>query len=280
MRSRQPLELSLPGRKRWPWIALGMSVAVHSLLLLCSVEGRLPRLPRRPERIVILTPIEPERPREIPAPYFERRKPRVRVQGPLVTPRRTPELPPPVTHPPPKEPEVAVGDTVTQYRRPPIGWLRPGLGSGELWVRPLPLPPKDLARRLDRTHAELVDSAVTAIIQAFLDSVSRAPGADAERLPKWVTKVGGVRVGLDSQNIYVAGLKIPAAVLALIPLQGGVNQNPVSDGWDQLYVQLRQATARATTMEEFKQAVRDLRQRKQEEHDFEKAQREAPDSSK
>ena len=48
------------------------------------------------------------------------------------------------------------------------------------WVRPLPLPPRDLARRLGPTHAELVDSAVQAIVQQYLDSMAREPGAATE----------------------------------------------------------------------------------------------------
>ena len=37
---RRPLELALPPTRRWPWIAIAASVAVHSLLLFGWVEGR------------------------------------------------------------------------------------------------------------------------------------------------------------------------------------------------------------------------------------------------
>ena len=43
---------------------------------------------------------------------------------------------------------------------------------------------------------------------------------------------------------------------------------------------LRRAASRAATPEEFKQAVRELRERKAYEKDLERAQRQAPDSAK
>jgi hypothetical protein len=64
-------------------------------------------------------------------------------------------------------------DTGSACRRPPlIGRIGPGLAEGRLWVRSLPLPPKELAKRLEKSHAELVDSAVTAIVQGYLDSIA------------------------------------------------------------------------------------------------------------
>src|SRR5690606_39602140 len=48
--------------------------------------------------------------------------------------------------------------------------IGPGLARGKLWVRPLPLPPRELAQRLARSHSEIADSAVTAIVKAFLES--------------------------------------------------------------------------------------------------------------
>ena len=58
-----------------------------------------------------------------------------------------------------------------------VGSIGPGLADGRLWVRPLPLPPRELAKRLTKRHAELVDSAVTAIVQGYLDSIANDPSA-------------------------------------------------------------------------------------------------------
>src|SRR5262249_19398482 len=110
--------------------------------------------------------------------------------------------------------------------RTPVGITGPGLADGRLWVRPLPLPPKDLAKRLSKSHTELVDSAVTAIVQAYLDSIANEPAARNAGLPSWTKEIAGKKFGIDGNNIYIAGLKIPAAVLALLPISGGnIDQN-------------------------------------------------------
>jgi hypothetical protein len=166
----------------------------------------------------------------------------------------------------------------TARRRPPlIGRIGPGLAEGRLWVRPLPLPPKELAKRLEKTHVELVDSVVTAIVQGYLDSIAMDPAARNVGLPSWTTQVAGKKFGLDSRNIYIAGLKIPAAVLALLPLpQGNIDQNRAYNHLMELRSDLQQAARRAENLDEFKAMIRDMRLRKEREREFERNQRTAP----
>ncbi len=91
-----------------------------------------------------------------------------------------------------------------------------------------------------------------------MDSIALEPGADHMKLPDWTTGEGGHKYGLDSKNIYIAGLKIPAAVLALIPLQGA-NESKAFNHADQLLADLRQAAVRAGNAAEFKDAIKELR---------------------
>jgi hypothetical protein len=156
-----------------------------------------------------------------------------------------------------------------------VGRIGPGLGDGVLWVRPLPLPPRELAQRLKRSHGELVDSAVTATIQAFLDSIAREP---QDPNAEWSTNVAGKKFGLSGKYLTVAGLRIPAAVLALLPIGGGFNQQKAFDRTDDLLADLRQAALRAETTDQFKEAIRDLRRRKEEQREFERNQRTPPPS--
>jgi hypothetical protein len=168
-------------------------------------------------------------------------------------------------------------DTATAVR-PPAGRIGPALGDGRLWVRPLPLPPRALAQRL-QPHIELVDSAVTAIVQQYLDSIAHEPGADEVRLPDWTTEIDGRKFGLDSRNIYIAGLKIPAAVLALLPIpQGGNQQRALDHNGQWIAEDLRRAAQRSTSLDDFKRAVRELRLEKERQKELERAQREKPDS--
>jgi hypothetical protein len=153
--------------------------------------------------------------------------------------------------------------------------IGPAEASGKLWVAPLPDTPRELAARVARTHAELADSAVKAIIQAFLDSLAMDPAARAARPPDWTTTIAGSKFGLDSKWIYLAGLKIPTAVLALLPLPHG-NDQKAFDRSDLLYRDLRAAAQRSENMAEFKQAIREIRERKEAEREFEKNQRTPP----
>jgi hypothetical protein len=184
---------------------------------------------------------------------------------------------------PPREPEtepVDTGSAPAAPRRPAlIGRIGPGLAEGRLWVRPLPLPPKELAERLtQQKHAELVDSAVTAIVQAYLDSIAADPSTRKAGLPDWTTNVAGSKFGIDSSNIYIAGLKIPAAVLALLPIPstGNVGQNQAYHRLMGMRADLMQAAQRTQNLQDFKDMIRDMRLRKEREEEFKRNQRTAP----
>jgi len=178
------------------------------------------------------------------------------------------------------------------------GRLAPRYESGHLWVAPLPLTPEEIASRLEYfvaigglgigggagegtgggSHGELIDSAVTAIVQSYLDSVGAEPGAEFQGLPSWTTEIAGMDFGIDQNWIYFAGLKIPAAVLALLPLPNAGNY--FRDKNYEYLMEVRReiyySAWMADTREEFKENVRQLRERKQREHDMARNQRVAP----
>jgi hypothetical protein len=279
---RRPVEINLPPRRRWPWIAIAASVAVHSLLLFGWVEGRRPEVLRRPTELIILAP--PARgPTDVPMPY---RAPRTegpdgtgmvgeRPTGPALRPR--PQTVTVLPEPRPLPIPADTGSSPAPRPRPPIGLIGPGLADGRLWVRPLPLPPRELATRLSRSKTELVDSAVTAIVQAYLDSIANDPSARDQTLPSWTKEIAGKKYGIDSKNIYVAGLKIPAAVLALLPIPAGnVDQNQAYNHLMDLRADLEYAAQRSANLDEFKAMIREMRLRKEREREFERNQRTAP----
>jgi hypothetical protein len=172
---------------------------------------------------------------------------------------------------------VDTGSAPAPRPQPAVGLLGPGLADGRLWVRPLPLPPKELASRLSKGHTELVDSAVTAIVQAYLDSIANDPTARAQAMPSWTKEIAGKKFGIDSKNIYIAGLKIPAAVLALLPIPAGnVDQNRAYNHLMDLRADLQYAAQRAENLDEFKAMIRDMRLRKEREREFQQNQRTAP----
>ena len=285
-----PLDLRPPKARHWPWLAILASVLVHSVLLLGWVSGRMPSVPRLPRQLIVLAPPS-EGPDEVPMRYQVPRAAAERRGRELADNRRgtpgrratRPELPPPTrTVPvmPQQRPTRVAADTGSAPRtlsRQAVPRIGPGLAEGRLWVRPLPLPPRELAQRLSRSHAELVDSAVTTIVQAYLDSIANDPASRNQGLPSWTTQIAGKKFGIDSKNIYIAGLKIPAAVLALLPIGGGnIDQNRAYNHLMDLRSDLMYAAQRAETMEEFKQVIREIRERKEREREFEKNQRTAP----
>ena len=110
----------------------------------------------------------------------------------------------------------------------PHATAAPTLGSGVLWDR-RPVPPALMAR----THAELTDSAVKALINHYLDSLAALPNGGKVLPPSWKATIGGQEFGLDGAYVTVAGLKIPALLLGLIPLPVGGNESEALDnaGW-------------------------------------------------
>lgn len=285
----RPFDLQLPKPPRWPWLAIAASALAHIVLLFGWVTGRLPDVPRLPRQLIVLSPPAegPEQintPYQLPQPTGRRERPQSRrpTEG-----RRPDRVELPVRReavrvlPSPAAPNPPRADTgsVPAARTPtPATRIGPGLADGRLWVRPLPLPPRELAQRLSRSQAELLDSAVSVIVQAYLDSIANDPASRNVGLPSWTTEVAGKKFGIDSKNIYIAGLKIPAAVLALLPLagRGNIDQNRAYNHLMDLRQDLLYAAQRAQTMDEFKQIIREIRERKERERQFEENQRTAP----
>lgn len=280
----RPPELRLPRARRWPWIAIAASALVHSLLLFGWIEGRQPLLPHRPPQLIVLAP-PAEGPPSVPMPY---RMPRaegragtgvsgVRPARPALRPRPQPQA---VTVlPAPRHPRVRpdTGSAPAPRPRPGIGRIGPGLAEGRLWVRPLPLPPAELALRLSKDHVALVDSAVHAIVQGYMDSIASDPSSRAQGMPSWTKEIAGKKFGIDAKNVYIAGLKIPAAVLALLPIPAGnLDQNRAYNHLMDLRADIQQAAQRADNLEEFKLMIREMRLRKEREREFQKNQRTAP----
>ena len=292
----RPPELWLPKPKRWPLWAIAISLAVHGLVFLIRVKPWLV-MPRRPPILVVLTPPGSERPGQEDLqfevrggrPAAEPRDPNplapVPGQPPVlpepspVTPDPRPAEPSPVL-PLGPVPPPAPRDTGRAAGRPGLPGYRigPALGEGKLWVQPLPAPPRELAAVLSKTHIELVDSAVSAIVQAYIDSVLNAPAAPGSAPPSWTTQLMGKTFGIDSKYIYLGGLKIPSAVLAFLPIKGGGMTMEYSRASRMAAIRedLAYAAQRAATLDDFKRAVRELRAERQRQRELERNQRTLP----
>jgi hypothetical protein len=274
---------------RWRRGAAGtaFSVVAHLavLLVLLAIATEPPR-----SRQVMLLPLDVGSPDERVTPYLmpapAGRPVALRAQPTTGLGAEVLPEPQPVTRPSPPEaprlpervfgadssrPAIAVPPRVVTTRR----LLRPGYGDGRLWVPPIdvlrlgrPLPAATgPGVEGPRTVAQL-DSTVTSRLRAFLDTMPRdsfAPPAAQQ----WTTEIAGQKWGIDRQWIYLGPLKLPAALLALLPinLQGNIDQSRAANELLHYREDIMQAARRAETAAEFKRYVNELRKRKDQERE-------------
>src|SRR2546423_5132473 len=99
--------------------------------------------------------------------------------------------------------------------------------------------------------------------------------------PVWTTDVAGKVFGIDSQFIHIAGIKIPTAALALLPIslpQGNYDEQMRARQLDEMRADLMQAARRTESLQLFRQYVRELRARQAAEREAE--QRSKGDTTK
>jgi hypothetical protein len=147
----------------------------------------------------------------------------------------------------------------------------PQVGDGRLWVVPRPALPSDVADALYEPH-EARDTTVVRRLRAMVDSLNVVIDQEqrSHQRPTWTTEVAGQVFGIDSQFIHVAGIKIPTAALALLPIslpQGNYDEQRRARQLDEMREDIMQAARRTETLQLFKQYVKDIRARKQAERD-------------
>ncbi len=281
--------LWLPRPRRWSVWAIAISAFAHALLFLVKVGAYAPP-GRLPASRIYLFPPGSEGARAVDMPYQVPGGAARKGHAAGITPQpdqqqsevpqppavQQPAAPAPVVVEQPPAPPVASADTGSSAGLRRIG---PAMGEGKLWVHPLPAPPREIAQTLAQTHAELVDSAVSAIVQAYIDSVLNAPETPGQKPPSWTTQIFGKTFGLDSKYIYLGGLKIPSALLALLPIKGGgaTMQYSEANRLSLIHEDLQRASARAQTMDDFKRAIRELRAERERLHQLEVNQKLKPE---
>ncbi|HEX3927126.1 MAG TPA: hypothetical protein VHW65_03955 [Gemmatimonadales bacterium] len=196
--------------------------------------------------------------------------------------------PPPATvtaaaAPPPPPPAADVAKAPVATLPPaPTGIVRPQYGSGQIWVRPLPVSPEELTEALTgRTVKQVDDSIVTKIVQTYLDEMATENRLHPQGAPSWTTRIGGKTVGLDQKWIYLGPIKVPTALLALLPIKmrsANISEYEFDKQLEQMRSDLYEAARRTANYQDFKEAVKELRAQTQHDRDFLKAQHTAPDS--
>lgn len=146
----------------------------------------------------------------------------------------------------------------------------PQLGDGHLWVDPL--TGQEVSSR-----PIILDSAVAVRMRELADSIEKHPGADPNANPyisrPWTFKAGGKTYGIDSKGLHLGDFTIPTAVLAFLSMpQGNIDQARANQAFMAMRADILRAAAQAETAEEFRQAVKEIRDRKEKEHEEQQQQ--------
>jgi len=209
-----------------------------------------------------------------------------RAKGPTVQTTRRVPLPPPAVPQSTVPAPVDTAPTLPAYD-PNASRVAPApqVGDGRLWVSPRPGLPAAVAEQIYGDTAERRTAAVDRL-RVMVDSLNQILTEEQRerRKPVWTTTVAGTAFGIDSQYIHVAGIKIPTAALALLPIrlpEGNYDEQMRARHLQDMREDLLRAAARAETYHDFKRYVQELRARKQAERDAEKRRRgEQPDTVK
>ncbi len=252
----------------------------HAALVAFAITGSW-RIDRRQGLITIIPPSAPQL-HELP-PFGGTRR-GVGPSGGLGRP--LPDAAIPDTAPPVPAP-VGKPDTTLAASPATIGphiVTPPQVGDGRLWVLPRPALPAEVAEALYQPREDR-DSTVVRRLRAMVDSLNVVIDQDqrARQRPTWTTDVAGKMFGIDSQFIHVAGIKIPTAALALLPIslpQGNYAEQMRARQLDEMRQDLMQAARRTETLQMFKQYVREIRARKQAERDAARRAREDSTAAK
>jgi hypothetical protein len=142
--------------------------------------------------------------------------------------------------------------------------VQPAYTEPRIWLEPQPVTAPAL------TGDAKLDSAVSALIFAFRDSVATNTYAPNkfERGDWTYTTKDGKKYGMDGQFIRLGKVSIPTALLGLLPMNQ-VQGNPIAYDrqrrLDAMRVEILAQAQQAMNEEEFRRAVKQIRERKERE---------------
>ena len=263
-------KLSLTMRKRDSGGSLLLSIVVHAFIIIALATitfryplGQLIGLPRdrdhTPERIQYIS-----MPRGEPTGNGSRTTAAPPAKGapaPLQAPTTIPSVVPPT-------PSNASSGAVSG-KEGGTGGAPAGIATGVEPAAPDPRIPLAAApyQPAPKSQAELADSAVKAAFGIYLDSARYAAEHPGRQPGDWThTTKDGEKWGWDPGGIRLGKFTIPNAVLAALPLKVGSGQSPVdarNRDWMRSDIQLH--AQQAISEDEFRDAVRRIRERKEKE---------------
>ena len=193
----------------------------------------------------------PERPNTPPAP-----------SKPLVAPEATPSAVPP---PPDERPREDIGGSGPLVGRGgPVRGIVPSYSDPRVWV-----DPNQRVLALPRSISEQLDSMLVVGTQRVRDSIALA---SAQRKPgDWTWTKDGKKYGWDASGIHLGGITIPREALAIAGALANIDaaSNPIvadrARAIRSMTADINYNAPRAMNAEEFRTAVKRIRERKERE---------------
>lgn len=187
-------------------------------------------------------------------------KPVVMPPAPVTVPSEIPRTPTAV----PAPPEPAAGRGPLVGRGGPLKGIEPAYTDGRVWAELVPAPPVRLSPK------ERVDSVIADRFSAYRDSLALAQAQAGRDPTDWTVEKGGYKWGMDPRFIRLGPVSIPTALLALLPMNRAVGQGNVlaterrrqQDAWSR---EIAEQAQRSMNEDEFRVAVKRLRERKERE---------------
>ena len=147
-----------------------------------------------------------------------------------------------------------------------LGELSAIAGDQRLWVRPMYIP-EGGGRPIN------MDSVVRGRLMAMAviaDSLARDDSLGVRHDPyapaRWTFEHNGRTYGIDQNGIHLGSFTIPTAVLAFLPFpQGNIDQASANQLLMRQRADILQAAARAEAEEDFRRAVKEIRERRDRE---------------
>ncbi|MEP6494221.1 MAG: hypothetical protein ABJF01_16175 [bacterium] len=251
--------------------SIAISIVVHVIVIamIASITFRYPlsaifglnKEKQQTERIQYVQ-VQPRQIANVGNGSDVKEKPKKAVKpAPLLAPSVIPSALPPI--PPPSVSVGAISGTGTGSGGAAAGvatGVEPSMPDSRIELHPSAL-------RFPMTVSERNDSAVKAIYMAYREA-EVASEASRGRSPKdWTMERNGQKYGLDSQYIYLGKFKIPSAILAALPFNyAGVDGNRIFQARNADWIrQDIQSHANGMTEDDFRAAVKRIRERKDKE---------------
>jgi hypothetical protein len=145
--------------------------------------------------------------------------------------------------------------------------IGPYAGDSRLWVRPMFIP-EGGGRPIQMdsvVRGRLLAMAAIADSLAVLDSLGYRTNPYAPA--SWVFTRNGQQYGMDSQWFYLGPIRIPTAILALVPMPnyGNYDQARANQRLMQMRGEILRAAARSEAEDDFRRAVEQIRERRDRE---------------